>query len=88
MWNFIDEYARAHAEVEERLRRNAWPWPEGRWTWAGSNETYNGVGVPSYYNNFEVVKIEAFQRPDVVAWIAAIMADPSHIYSLRWGTSV
>lgn len=87
MWNFIDEYARAHPDIEARLEMNGWYWPEGRQNWAESEETYDGLGVPSFYNNFEVVKVQAFQRPDVVAWIDAIMVDPSHIYSLRWGKS-
>jgi mannosyltransferase len=85
MWNLIDRYARAHPEVEERLRHNKWPWPEGREDWMTKGITYDGMGVPAYSNNFEIVKIEAFQRPDVVGWIDEIMRDPDRIYSLRWG---
>lgn len=87
MWNFIDDYARAHPEVEERLAQNAWPWPAGREYWASHNITYDGLGVPSFYNNFEIVKLSAFLRPDVMAWLESIVVDPSHYYSLRWGTS-
>lgn len=86
MWNLIDRYAREHRGVEERLQHNNWPWPEGREDWARKGITYDGIGVPAYSNNFEIVKIKAFQRPDVVAWIDEIMKNPDRIYSLRWGT--
>ncbi|KAF8311368.1 nucleotide-diphospho-sugar transferase [Clavulina sp. PMI_390] len=88
MWNFIDVYARRHPAVEQRLTKNAWPWPEGRDQWLKKEITYEGkgtIGVPGYMNNFEVVKIEAFKRPDVVEFIDEIMKDPGRIYSLRWG---
>ena len=85
MWNLIDRYARAHPEVEQRLRRNKWPWPKGRKDWMIKGITFDGIGVPAYSNSFEIVKIKEFQRPDVVAWIDEIMKDPDRIYSLRWG---
>lgn len=85
MWNLIDSYARSHPEVEERLKHNMWPWPAGRETWAEKGITYDGIGVPAYSNNFEIVRIEAFQRKDIVEWTDEIMKDPDRIYSLRWG---
>ncbi|KAF8293598.1 nucleotide-diphospho-sugar transferase [Clavulina sp. PMI_390] len=85
MWNLIDRYARDHPEVEARLAKNKWPWPEGREDWIQKGITYDGIGVPAYSNNFEIVKVEAFQRPDIVAWTDEIMKDPDRIYSLRWG---
>lgn len=87
MWNLIDKYARDHPAVEARLTKNKWQWPEGRENWAQKGIVYDGVGVPAYSNNFEIVKLEAFQRPDVVAWSEEIMRDPDRIYSLRWGES-
>lgn len=85
MWNLIDRYAREHPDIEERLRHNKWPWPTGREDWIAKGITYDGVGVPAYSNNFEIVKIAAFQQPDIVAWTDEIMKDPDRIYSLRWG---
>lgn len=85
MWNFIDKYARSHPGVEEQLRQNKWKWPPGRDRWILDGINYDGVGVPAYANNFEIVKLEAFQRRDVEQFIEEIMRDPGRIYSLRWG---
>jgi len=86
MWNFVDQYARSHPEVEDRLRRNHWPWPSNRDRWIPEGINYTGEGFPAYSNNFEIVKLEAFQRPDVEQFIEELMKDPGRIYSLRWGT--
>jgi len=85
MWNFIDRYAWSHPGVEDQLRRNKWPWPPGREKWILNGIKYDGVGIPAYSNNFEIVKLKAFQRRDVVQFIKEIMLDPGHIYNLRWG---
>ena len=85
MWNFIDRYARSHPGVDDQLRRNKWPWPQGRDRWIADGIKYDGIGVPAYSNNFEIVRLKAFQRRDVVQFIREIMWDPGHIYSLRWG---
>jgi len=85
MWNFIDRYAWSHPGVEDQLRRNKWPWPPGREKWILNGVKYDGVGVPAYSNNFEIVKLKAFQRRDVAQFIKEIMLDPGHIYNLRWG---
>jgi len=39
---------------------------------------------PAYVNNSEIVKLEAFERPDVVRFVES-MKHPGRIYSLRWG---
>ena len=88
MWNFIDKYARSHPGVEDQLRRNKWPWPPDRDLWIEKGIKYDGIGVPAYSNNFEIVKLESFRRRDVVQFIKEIMRDPAHIYSLRWGMCV
>lgn len=92
MWNFVDEFARNNSDVETQLEKNKWPWPEGRGSSWGSVKgvdlKYDGVGVPSYYNNFEIVKIAAFQTPEVQRFYNAIMMDPGHFYNLRWGESL
>lgn len=85
MWNFVDKYAREHPAVEAQLRRNKWPWPAGRDQWIPKGINYDGEGFPAYSNNFEIVKLEAFQRPDVVEFINEMMKDPRRIYGLRWG---
>ncbi|KAF8311369.1 nucleotide-diphospho-sugar transferase [Clavulina sp. PMI_390] len=88
MWNFMDAYVRLHPAIEERLAKNKWPWPEGREDWAEKGVKYAGkgtIGVPGYLNNFEVVKLEAFKRPDVMDFVDEIMKNPRRVYSLRWG---
>ena len=41
---------------------------------------------PMYYNNFEMVKLEAFGRPDIRAWLEEVMSVPERIYQYLWGT--
>jgi len=93
MWEFMDGYARSHPDIEKQLQVNGWKWPGGRDTlqsqgaaetgarvWPGA-----GAGFPAYYNNFEIVKLEAFRRPDVHKWLNEVMRDPNHVYKYRWG---
>ncbi|KAF9514049.1 glycosyltransferase family 15 protein [Hydnum rufescens UP504] len=83
MWAFVDGYARSHPEVEKRLQMNGWKWPDGRDT--VQSQGASGAGLPSYYNNFEIVKLEAFRRPDVHKWLTEVMRDPERVYKYRWG---
>ncbi|KAH8104836.1 glycolipid 2-alpha-mannosyltransferase-domain-containing protein [Cristinia sonorae] len=74
MWELTDRYSRQHPEIRERLNQNRWVWPEG----------LQG-NYPTYYNNFEVVKLAEFRRPEVKRWLEEIMKDPYRIYKHRWG---
>ncbi|KAF9514053.1 glycosyltransferase family 15 protein [Hydnum rufescens UP504] len=93
MWAFVDGYARSHPEVEKRLQMNGWKWPDGRDTVQSQGASEIGAriwaeaapGFPSYYNNFEIVKLEAFRRPDVHKWLTEVMRDPERVYKYRWG---
>ena len=54
LWDLVDDYARSHPDVESNLERNGWEWPSGRVHGEmGKND------FPTYYNNFEIVKLEA-----------------------------
>lgn len=81
LWSLVDEYARNHRDVEERMML------ENGWTWPGNRETEGMAEAefPLYYNNFEVVKLEQFRRPDVRHWLDEIMSDPLRIFKYRWG---
>ena len=94
MWSFVDKYARSHPEAENRLQMNGWKWPDGRdvATEPGLGESGEGAWpeaenafYPGYYNNFEIVKLEAFRRPDVQEWLEEVMSDPKRAYKYRWG---
>lgn len=80
MWDLFTNYAFTHPSVAEQLRRNKWEWPhrnaEGVMEW---------LGVKGYHNNFEIVKLEAFRRPDVMAWLDELMSVPERAYKWRWG---
>jgi hypothetical protein len=80
MWDLFTNYAFTHPSVAEQLRRNKWEWPhrnaEGAMEW---------LGVKGYHNNFEIVKLEAFRRPDVMAWLDELMSVPERAYKWRWG---
>src|SRR5271154_2868404 len=55
MWNFVDNYARANSDVETTMKYNKWVWPKGR-----DPEGMKEAKFPMYYNNFEIVRLEAF----------------------------
>ena len=54
---------------EERLTQNGWEWPNGR-------ENMREEPFPTYYNNFEIVKLDTFRKPEVTSWLDEIMQDP------------
>ncbi|KAH8104833.1 nucleotide-diphospho-sugar transferase [Cristinia sonorae] len=80
LWDFTDQYARDHPEVENMLKKNGLQWPNGRIHGAMGEADY-----PTYYNNLEVVKLEAFRQPAVKQLLKEIMKDPNRIYNYRWG---
>ena len=81
LWDLTDVWARTHPEVEERLTQNGWDWPNGR-------ENMREEPFPTYYNNFEIVKLDTFRRPEVTSWLDGIMQDPERIFKYRWGKPV
>lgn len=83
MWAFLSQYARAHPAVEAKLAENGWQWPSGR----EEAEGMSNAGFPGYQNNFEVVNLDAFRKPEVRAWMEEIVSDPERIFKYRWGAS-
>ncbi|OCB88682.1 nucleotide-diphospho-sugar transferase [Sanghuangporus baumii] len=79
MWEYADDFVREHPEVEKNLGKNAWTWPTNRESIKMKHEPF-----PSYYNNFEIVRLDAFRRPDVQEWLRGIDRDPQRIYKYRW----
>ena len=82
MWAFVDEYAKANPDVDAVMRKNGWWWPEG------SNRDHDKMvaeDFPTYYNNFEIVKLEAFRRPEIKRWLDELMSDPERVFKYRWG---
>lgn len=82
MWDLTDEFVAARPEVESTLRKNGWWWAADREKGRMMEESY-----PTYYNNFEIVKLEAFRRPDVREWLDEVQRVPERIFKYRWGTS-
>ncbi|TCD69015.1 hypothetical protein EIP91_009078 [Steccherinum ochraceum] len=80
MWDLTDQYARSHLEVEEQLKSNGWHWPKEREQGKMGEDEY-----PTYYNNFEVVKLEAFRQPSVRRWLEELVKKPERFYKYRWG---
>ncbi|KAF9514055.1 glycosyltransferase family 15 protein [Hydnum rufescens UP504] len=90
LWSFMSG--------RERLRMNGWKWPNGRdeatmpgemgendeGEWPEAQHDF----FPGYYNNFEIVKLEAFRRPDVQEWLTEVMRDPKRAYKYRWANAV
>lgn len=82
MWSLVDDYAKSHPQVDTIMQKNDWYWPEG------SNRDHDkmiGEAFPTYYNNFEIVKLEAFRRPEVQMWLEEVASDPERILKYRWG---
>ena len=71
--DLIRDYSESHPDVHEMMRVNDFWLPDGK------------SDLPQYYNNFEIVKLEAFRRPDVQEWHDEIMKRPERIYKWRWG---
>jgi mannosyltransferase len=82
LWELVDLYSTRMEGVEERMKTNGFVWPEGR----DAPETIKG-GFPTFYNNFEIVNLERFRRPDVQAWLKELASVPERFYKYRWGPS-
>jgi mannosyltransferase len=82
MWSLVDDWARQHTEVEERLVENGWEWPKKR-----VKEDMLNSSFPAFYNNFEIVRLSAFRTPAMRKWFEEIKRVPERIYKYRWGKS-
>jgi len=82
MWALVDSYANEHPSIDERMRENGWNWPGGRVL-----EEMEKHHFPGFYNNFEIVRLEAFRRADVRAWLEEVASVPERAYKYRWGDS-
>jgi len=82
LWDLTDEYAQTHPGIDERMQRNAFPWPNPRERGRMGDRAY-----PGFYNNFEIVKLDAFRTAEVRAWLEEVKRVPERIYKYRWGDS-
>ena len=79
LWRFICDYTNSHPEVELQLNGSKiWRWPSG-------NIDLDNVPVSGYYNNFEIVKLEAFRKPEVKKWLYHLAQYQEGFYKWRWG---
>jgi mannosyltransferase len=83
LWPFVRNFSRTHSAVDRQLRANNWEWEDE--LPGGEGET---VGFRGYDTNFEIVKLDAFRRPDVKEWLEAISEYPEGIFKLGWGKSL
>ncbi|KZP29785.1 glycosyltransferase family 15 protein [Athelia psychrophila] len=76
----VHDYAGAHPDVKERMDRNGWAWPH-------ENDEGEMITPPirGYNNNFEIVKLATFHRPDVRQWLEDLTSVPERWYKYRWG---
>ncbi|KIJ93034.1 glycosyltransferase family 15 protein [Laccaria amethystina LaAM-08-1] len=76
LWRFLRDYADSHPEVELRLNASkTWKWPRGS---ANGDVDLDDVSVSGYYNNFEIVKLEEFRKPEVKEWLYHLIQYPEH----------
>jgi mannosyltransferase len=78
LWEFVRNYAQTHTAVEQQSRANKWEWPD-------RDEKPENLRFLGYYNNFEMVELDAFRRPDVKDWLDALEKYPEGIFKWRWG---
>jgi mannosyltransferase len=80
LWPFLRNYSQTHPSVEHQLRANNWEWSQLD---ENGDETVRFIG---YGNNFEVVRLDAFRRPEVKEWLDALEGYPEGAFKWRWGT--
>jgi mannosyltransferase len=86
MWNLVNRYAFEHPSVAEQLYANKWEWPDKSWpNRTIDQEVAQGSFFKGYENNFEIVKLDAFRHPNVMAWLEEIMSVPERVFKWRWG---
>lgn len=83
LWNFIRDYAGSHPEVESHLNASTtWKWPSN---FTNGEVDWDEVPIHGYYNNFEIVKLEEFRKPEVEEWFYHLVQYPEGFYKWRWG---
>jgi mannosyltransferase len=82
MWSLVYDWARKHPQVEQRLDKNGWQWPKKR-----VRKDMLGADFPAFSNNFEIVHLDAFRKPEIRKWFQEIKSVPERIYKYRWGAS-
>jgi mannosyltransferase len=81
----MDDYVRRHPPVDDQLKKNQFHWPgpgnrDPEWFSAERDEP-----IWSYHNSFEVVKLDAFRRPEVKDWLNELASKPERFFKYRWG---
>ncbi|KAJ7174931.1 nucleotide-diphospho-sugar transferase [Mycena filopes] len=82
MWPFVSNYAARHPAIEARLEQNAWEWPQGRFWPNNFGEAQN---FRSYETNFDLVKVERWRTPEMMAFLDELASEPRRFYWYRWG---
>ena len=83
LWSLVDEYARAHSEIEENLKKNGW-------TWSDDLESGGGLDTgsrdpPPDYSEFEIVNVKEWKkRREIRAWMEEIRRFPERLYKYGW----
>lgn len=100
MWEYVQQYSASHTftpsvgsdgnnseiasspiQIGTQLTRNSFTFPPPPLSTTQDR-------FPGYYNNFEIVRLDAFRRPEVTTWLDDLMSDPLRIFKWRWGTSL
>lgn len=76
-WETLDDYVELFPEIKKTMEYNGFvtPSPDRR-------ETTN---MDIWWNNFEIVRLDAFRRPDIQHWLETLESMPEKIYKYRWG---
>jgi hypothetical protein len=80
MWDFVEEYTDAHPGLADRMARNDVPIPD-------PSPDRIEAAMPAWYNNFEVVHVPSFHRPEVAEWLKTLNKFWRGFYVHRWGES-
>ena len=79
LWSFIRDYVDSHPEVELQLNASkTWKWPSNL---TNGDVDWDEVPISGYYNNFEIVKLEEFKKPEVEEWFYHLVQYPASFTS-------
>lgn len=78
LFDFVEDFVRPRDEIGERLLRNNLNIPP-------RSDERAEADFPVWYNNFEIVHVPSFQRPDVVEWLDHLEDYWLGFYQYRWG---
>jgi hypothetical protein len=89
MWPMAHNYSVSRGIASPKLSRFRWPSPKELTrmeTITSIEESWDSPGVPQYYNNFEIVSVPWFRRPEVRNFTDYMTLNPPHgVYRYRWG---